>query len=73
MQATAIDPACVVNDVIAQYPQTTRVFNYFGIDTCCGGGSTIHEAAQEDLVDEEVLIDSLMSAVRYSQQVAQRS
>ena len=70
MAATQIQPDAVVNDVIARFPATTRVFNYFGIDTCCGGGSTIHDAASEELIDEESLLDSLRSAVRYSEGVA---
>ena len=59
---TAIDPACSVNDVIARYPATIAVFNKFGLDTCCGGGAPIADAARRDGADIDALLDELRKA-----------
>ena len=61
----SIDADSVINDVISRYPATISVFNYFGIDACCGGNATIREAAMNDFVDPEVVVESLRSAARY--------
>ena len=46
--STGIDLDSVVNDVIRLHPETTEVFNRFGIDACCGGASSIADAATRD-------------------------
>lgn len=63
-ETTQIDQTSVVNDVIRRYPATVGVFNYFGIDACCGGAATIAEAAENDSVDADVLVDALRGATR---------
>ncbi len=53
------DPTWTVNDVIAREPRTIEVFNRFGIDTCCGGGVAIAEAARRDGVEFDRLFAEL--------------
>lgn len=65
-----IDGDSVINDVISRYPATVGVFNYFGIDACCGGDATIAQAAMNDFVDPEVVVESLRSAVRHDRSMA---
>lgn len=55
-----IEPTWTVNEVIARYPATVAVFNRFGVDSCCGGGAPLSEAAPRD----GVALDSLMQALR---------
>lgn len=59
---TAIDPGCSVNEVIARYPATIAVFNKFGLDTCCGGGAPIADAARRDGADVNALLEALRQA-----------
>jgi regulator of cell morphogenesis and NO signaling len=68
----AIDDDSIVNDVISQYPVTVGVFNYFGIDACCGGDLTVAEAAMNDFVDPEVVVESLRSAIQHDRLVGAR-
>lgn len=58
-----IDPAASVNEVMAQHPRTIAVFNQFGVDTCCGGGAPIRDAAHRDGVDADALLQALRSAL----------
>lgn len=44
-----------VNDMVRHYPSTIAVFTSVGIDTCCGGGLPIIEAARRHGVDMAVL------------------
>lgn len=55
-----------VNDVIRDYPATASIFNFFGIDTCCGGRLTIAEAADNESVDPGVLVAALRNSARHS-------
>ncbi len=49
MQAMpTLDAAMSINEIIARCAQTITVFNRFGMDTCCGGGVTVEEAARRD-------------------------
>lgn len=64
MQTNAtIDETQTVNEVMAGHPETIHVFNRFGIDTCCGGGAPIREAAHRDGADARALIEALQAAV----------
>lgn len=60
---TPFDPAWTVNETMARYPATMEVFNRFGIDTCCGSGSPIREAAYRDDADPDALVDAIRAAV----------
>ncbi len=60
MQTTnVIDPSCSVRETIAQYPATKDVFTRFGLDTCCGAGAAITDAAQRDGADLGAVLDAL--------------
>lgn len=61
-----IDRTSVVNDVIRCHPASVSVFNYFGVDACCGGAATIAEAAEHDFVDTEALVDALRGSARHA-------
>ena len=58
-----IDKASIVDDLTLQYPDTITVFNRFGIDSCCGGGVPIAEAARRDGADFDALLAALRAAV----------
>ena len=67
MQDTlTIDPTWTVNKVVALYPATVAVFNRFGVDSCCGGGVALGEAAARDGVGLDALLQSLRDAVERS-------
>ena len=61
---SGITAASVVNDVLRRYPAAVGVFNAFGIDACCGGASSLAEAAQRDSADLESLLAALRRAIR---------
>ncbi len=64
MQETlTIDPTWTVNKVVALYPTTVAVFNRYGVDSCCGGGVALTEAATRDGVDLDALLQELRDAV----------
>ena len=48
-----------VNDALLRLPATGRVFNAFGIDSCCGGAATIAQAATDADIPLDVLLDAL--------------
>ena len=60
---STIDETRTVNEVMASYPQTIAVFNRFGIDTCCGGGAPLRDAAHRDGADADALLAALRSTV----------
>lgn len=63
MQSTTqIDIASTVNEIVAQYPETITVFNQFGIDSCCGGGVPLADAARRDGADLKPLLAALQEA-----------
>jgi iron-sulfur cluster repair protein YtfE (RIC family) len=63
MTTTTIDARpsadCTVNDMLLRNPRSGRVFNAFGVDTCCGGTVTLAQAAIDADVALEVLLDAL--------------
>ncbi len=59
----AFDPTLTVNEMMAREPRTIAVFNQFGMDTCCGSGVPIADAARRDGVALDVLLAALRSAV----------
>lgn len=67
MQDTlTIDPTWTVNKVVALYPATVAVFNRFGVDSCCGGGVALGEAAQRDGISLDALLQALRETVERS-------
>jgi regulator of cell morphogenesis and NO signaling len=51
-----------VNEVMARWPATMPVLNALGIDTCCGGGDSLLEAADRAGVPLPVLLAAVEHA-----------
>ena len=51
-----------VNETLRHLPEAAAVFNRFGIDTCCGGGLTLEQAARSAGVSTETLLAELAPA-----------
>lgn len=51
-----IDPTLTINDVMACWPQTIQLLNVLGVDTCCGGGESLREAARHAGIPLTVLL-----------------
>jgi len=56
---THVDAGATVNEIVAQHPNTIAVFNRFGIDSCCGGGLPLRDAAHRDGAELEALLRAL--------------
>ena len=56
---SAIDPTLTVRETMALHPATRAVFTSFGVDTCCGSGVPIADAARRDGADADTLLDAL--------------
>jgi regulator of cell morphogenesis and NO signaling len=54
-----IDPNLTINTVVQRYPDTLGVFNARGLDTCCGGGLPVAEAARRHGLDLPELLAAL--------------
>ena len=63
MADTTIDTSVSVNEMVARHPETMPVFNRFGLDTCCGGGAPIAEAARRDGAKLGDLMQALEGAI----------
>ena len=63
MAVNSIDTSVAVNEMVARHPETMPVFNRFGLDTCCGGGAPIAEAARRDGVSLDELVKALGEAL----------
>ena len=63
MADNTIDTSVSVNEMVARHPETVPVFNRFGLDTCCGGGAPIAEAARRDGADLDELVKALSDAM----------
>jgi regulator of cell morphogenesis and NO signaling len=63
MAGTTIDTSVSVNEMVASHPETMPVFNRFGLDTCCGGGAPIAEAARRDGAKLGDLVQALEGAI----------
>ena len=42
-----IDATSTVRELALALPGATRIFEQLGIDYCCGGGRTLHDACQK--------------------------
>jgi regulator of cell morphogenesis and NO signaling len=62
LDTTTFAPTLTVNEAIARNPETVRVFTRFGIDSCCGGGLPIAEAARRHGIALDALLDALRDA-----------
>ena len=48
-----------VNEVLRMAPASGAVFNRYGVDTCCGGGLPLEQAAAEAGVPLDELLKAL--------------
>lgn len=60
-----IDPGLTINEIVALHPETIAVFNRFGMDTCCGGGVRVDEAARRDGLDVDAVRTALQDAIEH--------
>lgn len=51
--------AMTVNEALARWPHAGRALNAFGIDTCCGGGATLEQAARDAGMAPQALLDAI--------------
>lgn len=58
-----LDASLTINEIVARYPETIAVFNRFGMDTCCGGGVPVEEAARRDSLDLGQILAALRDAM----------
>ena len=56
---TRIDSRRSVNEVLQCHPATVMVFNDFGVDACCGGASSLADAALAAGVEPVILLEAL--------------
>ena len=63
---TTLDTRMTVNEIVARYAETIPVFNRFGMDTCCGGGVSVDEAARREGVEVEAVLAAPQEAVKPS-------
>ncbi|MEZ5344209.1 MAG: iron-sulfur cluster repair di-iron protein [Pyrinomonadaceae bacterium] len=52
-----------IRDIALEYPQTTRVFEEFKIDYCCGGRKPLSEACTNAGIDQNVVWKKLEDAI----------
>ena len=52
----------LVNDAVQRFPATLPLFAALGIDTCCGGGKPVEEAARRHGADPAELLARLNEA-----------
>ncbi len=58
-----LDCTQTVRAIVHLHPETQNVFHRFGVDTCCGGGVSVEEAARREGVKVEELCAALGAAV----------
>lgn len=57
-----LDCTATVHDLIQRHPITLAVFQRYGVDTCCGSGVSVEEAARRDGLDAILLCAELRAA-----------
>jgi regulator of cell morphogenesis and NO signaling len=54
-----VDAEMTLNQIVVLRPEAVSVLNRYGMDTCCGGGLSLKEAARRHGVELEVLLEEL--------------
>jgi regulator of cell morphogenesis and NO signaling len=62
-----INEMITVGELVAQYPQTRKTLEKWGIDYCCGGKHDLKTAATEKSVNLEALLAALNEAIQTTQ------
>jgi regulator of cell morphogenesis and NO signaling len=63
MTDTATLSTTTVNDLLRRVPAAMPILNRFGVDTCCGGGLPLVEAARHAGVSPDELLAALRPVV----------
>ena len=48
-----------VGDLAAEHPLATRVFERYGIDYCCGGGTALQQACEQRGLDTQAVLEEI--------------
>ena len=70
---SAISADCTVDAALRKSPSAAVVFDQYNIDSCCGGESSIRDAALHAHVDPEVLVGALNATPSGAQVATPRS
>ncbi len=62
-----------VGQWVAQYPATSRVFQQFKMDFCCGGGISLDEACRKRGIDPQEVLQKLKEAQDRRQDSGERN
>lgn len=62
MAEAPITKDMVINEVTRRHPETFRIFQEFGVDSCCGGAQPIALAAAQAGLDVNALLQALNAA-----------
>jgi iron-sulfur cluster repair protein YtfE (RIC family) len=54
-----VDSDCSVNDIIQRFPDALPVLAAYGLDTCCRGNLSLHDAALDAGVEPSMVVDAL--------------
>jgi regulator of cell morphogenesis and NO signaling len=54
-----IDRENKIGDLVAKNFQSARVFEEYGLDFCCGGQKSLHQACKDKGVDENLVLEKL--------------
>jgi regulator of cell morphogenesis and NO signaling len=60
---TRLDPSTTVARIVTEHPAAARIFQRHGIDYCCHGDVTVHEACLGGQLDPEALLAELEAAL----------
>ncbi len=63
MAEALITEDMVINEVTRRHPETRRIFQEFGVDSCCGGSQPIAMAAAQEGLEVSVLLKALNAMV----------
>jgi regulator of cell morphogenesis and NO signaling len=67
-----IDRNRTVGEFAVEYPLATRVFARHGIDFCCGGGKSLHEACGIRNLDTDTILEEIRKEVSGTDESPQR-
>jgi len=59
----SIDATWTISQTVTRFPVTLPLFSAVGLDTCCGGGHDIAEAARRHELDLDALLQALNAVV----------
>lgn len=60
--AQGFDPDQTVGSIVARYPNTSRVFERFSIDYCCGGGRSLRDSCARRAIEPGMVLAALEKA-----------